>query len=98
MSHCLSIVANTNLMQMLVDYPRILPKFKNLLKIPGTDKVHPLTSPETNVDSLQGIRKSFKQQNISSKAINIIMQSWRKSTQKQYSSFTERCPSLRMMG
>ena len=29
-------------MQMLVDYPRILPKFKNLLKIPGTDKVHPL--------------------------------------------------------
>lgn len=44
----------------------------------------------SNFDSMQVIRKSFQSQNISTKAINIIMQSWRHNTQKQYASFIKR--------
>lgn len=44
----------------------------------------------SNFDSMQVIRKSFQTQNISTKAINIIMQSWRHNTQKQYASFIKR--------
>ena len=39
------------------------------------------------IDSLQSIRESFHQHAISSKATNIILQSWSVGTQKQYTPF-----------
>lgn len=32
----------TPLMELVIDYPRIIPKSQNLLSIPGTNKIHPL--------------------------------------------------------
>ncbi len=42
--------------------------------------------PEVTYDSVSYIRKSFTDKNISEKATNIIMCSWRSTTQKQYNS------------
>ena len=39
---------------------------------------------QTSSDSLSAIRRSYQVRNISSKATNIILPSWRRGTQKQY--------------
>ena len=73
------------LLELAIDYLRILPKSVSLLRIPGINKVHPLYKTLT----LIACRK-VKNQNILGKIIDIIMQSWQCSIQKQYASFIKR--------
>ena len=40
--------------------------------------------PEAGVDGFEGVRRSLKEQQVSSRAANIILQSWRSGTKKQY--------------
>ncbi|KAH3827284.1 hypothetical protein DPMN_129215 [Dreissena polymorpha] len=45
---------------------------------------------QTTSDGMSHIRKSYEKRNLSSQSINIIMASWRKTTQKQYSMYINR--------
>ena len=45
---------------------------------------------QTATDSLSAIRRSFKDRNISLKATNILLASWRKGTQKQYLTYVRK--------
>ena len=44
---------------------------------------------ENDIDGLQSTRRSLETQGISKRASNIILQSWRQGTQKQYASYIE---------
>ena len=46
--------------------------------------------PQTTVDGMQFIRESIKDVGISGEVTEILMSSWRKSTQKQYKGYIER--------
>ncbi|XP_046577174.1 uncharacterized protein LOC124285074 [Haliotis rubra] len=45
---------------------------------------------QTSADSLQAVRRSLQSQGLSTDAVNIILQSWRGSTKKQYKSYHKR--------
>ena len=45
---------------------------------------------QTTFDGMSFVRQSFKKRKLSNEAITIIMASWRRSTQKQYSTFINR--------
>ena len=46
------------------------------------------SSNKTNdIDCMSSIRKGFREQKLSERTINIIMQSWRSSTKKQYKTY-----------
>ena len=47
-------------------------------------------SQETGFDCLQIVRQSYETRGFSQKATSIILQSWRKGTTKQYSSYIKR--------
>ncbi|WAR01990.1 hypothetical protein MAR_008548 [Mya arenaria] len=47
-------------------------------------------SQQTTSNAMSYIRRSYEKRNLSEKSINIIMASWRKTTQKQYSTYINR--------
>ncbi|WAR20627.1 YI31B-like protein [Mya arenaria] len=47
-------------------------------------------SQQTTSNAMSYIRRSYEKRNLSEKYINIIMASWRKTTQKQYSTYINR--------
>ncbi|WAQ96537.1 UBP34-like protein, partial [Mya arenaria] len=47
-------------------------------------------SQQTTSNAMSYIRRSYEKRNLSKKSINIIMASWRKTTQKQYSTYINR--------
>ena len=46
---------------------------------------------ENDIDGLQSIRRSLETQGISKRASDIILQSWRQGTRKQYASWIKYC-------
>ena len=53
------------------------------IHLPYTNKKPP-TTQDTAADGMSAVRKSLERRGISQCAVNIIMSSWRKSTQSQY--------------
>ena len=54
----------------------------------GTSKQHEIDSPtlaETRANGMYGIRKRYVDLNLSSNVVDLVMNSWSKGTQKQYS-------------
>ena len=77
------------LLHMLVYVPRVLPSQRTALQMPGMkQEVHPLTKKMVLiVCRLSGNPETL---GFSQKATSIILQSWRKRTTKQYSSYIKR--------
>ena len=48
------------------------------------------TTQDTAPDGMSAVRRSLERRGISQSAVNIIMSSWRKSTQSQYQSYIKR--------
>lgn len=75
------------LLHMLIDYPITLPKGPRTLSLPSNqERLHPLHK-KTYPPGMQIIRNSLTTRGISEKAAKVILQSWRGSTQKQYSVY-----------
>jgi hypothetical protein len=70
-------------MELLIQRPVLLPRKRKLLSIPQTDKIHPLQ----NQMPLIACQLSGEGEGISRIAINILLASWRRSTQKQYATY-----------
>lgn len=47
-------------------------------------------APQVTVDGLQSVRESLSQRGVSQRATEVIMQSWRQGTKKQYQTFIKR--------
>ena len=73
------------LMKLLIDYPRILPQHKSLLSLENSQRVHPLHKTLTFMACRLSGNRSFSKKN-SERTTDILLQSWRDSTKKQYSS------------
>ena len=72
----------TLLLNLLTDNPLVLPQTDSLLFLPHSNGVA--------INGLQSIRESFQQRAFSSKASNIILQSWSTGTQKQYAPYIKK--------
>ena len=72
----------TLLLNLLTDNPLVLPQTDSLLFLPHSNAVA--------INGLQSIRESFQQRAFSSKATNIILQSWSTGTQKQYAPYIKK--------
>ena len=58
--------------------------------VPSPQQCSSSSQQTVAMNGLQSIRKSFQQRAISSKATNIILQSWSTGTQKQYAPYIKR--------
>jgi hypothetical protein len=79
----------TRLLEFLIDNPIIIPKTKNLLKIPHQDKKHPLQETLVLIACLVS-GNCIENEVFSKQTVNIIMSSWKLGTKKQYWMFTKR--------
>ena len=75
---------------MLVDVPRVLPSQRTALQMQWDETRRSPLNQENGSDCLQIVRQSYETQGFSQKATSIILQSWRKGTTKQYSSYIKR--------
>ena len=75
------------LLEMIVDHPIYLPQSKTLLQPPPIAENSPTTCGELSTSNRVGsVRNSLQKQGISQEAADIICSSWRKSTEKSYTS------------
>ena len=75
------------LLRPLTDHPLILPKGSSTVTLPfNQDKVYHLQKA-LNSSGMQSIRKSLTSRGVAEKAAKAILQCWRGSTQKQYSTY-----------
>ena len=77
------------LLNLLTDNPLVLPQMDSLLFLPHSNAVHPL-SRQLQLMACKVSGRSFQQRAISSKATNIILQSWSTGTQKQYAPYIKK--------
>ena len=74
------------LVKMLIDRPILLPQDENILYLPfNQNKSHPLG--KTQIDGLSVIRSPLKDRGVSQSAQELILNSWRDGTQKQYRTY-----------
>ena len=70
-------------LQMFCNQPWILPPRETSLQDPATTP----TSQETPPTGVSCLRRSFERYNLSTEVVDFIMESWRKGTKKQYSTY-----------
>ena len=77
----------TKLMEMITDYPRLLPVQKDILTHPSQKgSCHPAVAAPSS-DGMQAIRTVIQKQGVSTEAADIILKSWRPGTSKQYQPY-----------
>ena len=77
------------LMNMLIDFPLILPRKEDTLPTSTSSAAAP-TAQETSTTGLPLVRDLLTSKGVSAGAATIIMQSWQAGTQKQYHTYHQR--------
>ena len=79
------------LLRMLVDVPRVLPQQRTALQMPGMkQEVHPSIKKMTLIACRLSGSPMRHREFLKRHLYSIILQSWRKGTTKQYSSYIKR--------
>ena len=74
------------ILSLLVGQPLLLPRRLDLLRLPGTEKIHPVPSKNLQAGCMAHFRAKLAKEGFSQKVSDILLASWRKKTASQYES------------
>ena len=74
------------ILSLLVGQPLLLPRWLDLLRLPGTKKIHPVPSKKLQAGCMAHLWVKLTNEGFSQKVSDILLSSWRKKTASQYES------------